>query len=41
VKEGLGLKPVERGAGFSYIGTSSVDLEERPRPDMEKIVSYF
>ena len=41
VKEGLGLKPGERVAGFIYIGTSSVDLEERPRPDMEKIVSYF
>ncbi|HEY2837208.1 MAG TPA: nitroreductase [Rhizomicrobium sp.] len=41
VKEKLGLKPGERMAGFIYIGTSSVDLEERPRPDMEKIVSYF
>jgi len=41
VKEGLGLKPGERVAGFIYIGTSSVDLEERPRPDMEKIVNYF
>ena len=41
VKEELGLKPGERVAGFIYIGTSSVDLEERPRPDMEKIVSYF
>jgi len=41
VKEGLGLKPGERVAGFIYIGTSSVDLEERPRPDLEKIVSYF
>ena len=41
VKERLGLKPGERMAGFIYIGTSSVDLEERPRPDMGKIVSYF
>ena len=41
VKERLGLKPGERVAGFLYIGTSSVELEERPRPDMEKIVSYF
>jgi nitroreductase len=41
VKEKLGLKPGERVAGFIYIGTSSVELEERPRPDMEKIVSYF
>ena len=41
VKERLGLKPGERVAGFIYIGTSAVELEERPRPDMEKIVSYF
>jgi nitroreductase len=41
VKERLGLKPGERVAGFIYIGTSTVDLEERPRPDMDEIVSYF
>jgi len=41
VKERLGLKPGERVAGFIYIGTSAMDLEERPRPDMDKIVSYF
>jgi nitroreductase len=41
VKERLGLKPGERLAGFIYIGTSAVELEERPRPDMDKIVSYF
>ena len=41
VKERLGLKPGERMAGFVYIGTSAAELEERPRPDMEKIVSYF
>jgi len=41
VKERLGLKPGERIAGFIYIGTSTVELEERPRPEMEKIVSYF
>lgn len=41
VKERLGLKPGERIAGFIYIGTSTVALEERPRPQMEKIVSYF
>ena len=41
VKEKMGLKPGERMAGFIYIGTPSVELEERPRPDMEKIVSYF
>ena len=41
VKERLGLKPGERVAGFIYIGTSAMELEERPRPDMAKIVSYF
>jgi nitroreductase len=41
VKERLGLKPGERVAGFIYVGTSTVELEERPRPEMDKIVSYF
>ncbi|HEV7959922.1 MAG TPA: nitroreductase family protein, partial [Rhizomicrobium sp.] len=41
VKERLGLKPGERVAGFIYIGTSSMELDERPRPEMDKIVSYF
>ena len=41
VQEKLGLKPGERMAGFIYIGTSSVPLEERPRPEMDRIVSYF
>jgi nitroreductase len=41
VQERLGLKPGERIAGFIYIGNSTVDLEERPRPDMEKIVTRF
>jgi nitroreductase len=41
VKEKIGMKPGERVAGFIYIGTSSVDLEERARPEIEKIVSYF
>jgi nitroreductase len=41
VKEMIGLKPGERIAGFIYIGTSTVELEERPRPEMDKIVSYF
>ena len=41
VKEGLGLKPGERIAGFIYIGTSDVKLEERPRPVMEEIVTLF
>lgn len=41
VKEKLGLKPGERVAGFIYIGTSKDELEERPRPEMGKVVSYF
>jgi nitroreductase len=41
VKERLGLRPGERIAGFIYIGTSAIELEERPRPDMDKIVRYF
>jgi nitroreductase len=41
VLERLGLKPGERIAGFIYIGKSAVALEERPRPDLEKIVTRF
>lgn len=41
VKERLGLKPGERIAGFIYIGKSAVELEERARPDMAKIVTRF
>jgi hypothetical protein len=28
-------------AGFIYIGTAKDELEERPRPEMDKIVSNF
>jgi nitroreductase len=41
VKEKLGLKPGERVAGFIYIGMPDADLEERPRPDMDAIVTAF
>jgi nitroreductase len=41
VQERLGLKPGERIAGFIYIGKSAVALEERPRPDLGKIVTRF
>ena len=41
VKERLGLKTGERMAGFIYIGTATAPLEERPRPEMKNIVSYF
>jgi nitroreductase len=41
VKQKMGLKAGERVAGFIYIGTAKDELEERPRPEMEKIVSVF
>ena len=41
VRQGLGLKSGERVAGFIYLGTAKDPLEERPRPEMDKIVSYF
>lgn len=41
VKDRLGLKAGERIAGFLYIGTAKDDLEERPRPDMDRIVTVF
>jgi len=41
VKQKLGLKPGERMAGFVYIGTPAIALEERPRPDMDAIVTRF
>lgn len=41
VKDRLGLKAGERVAGFIYVGTAKDGLEERPRPDMARIVSRF
>jgi nitroreductase len=41
VKERLGLKPGERIAGFIYVGTSAIALEERLRPALDKIVMRF
>ena len=41
IKERLGLKPGERIAGFIYIGTSAVPLEERVRPELDAIVTDF
>ncbi len=40
VREELGLKPGERIAGFIYIGTSSVSLEERVRPDPQSLITW-
>jgi nitroreductase len=41
VRERLGLKPGERIAGFVYIGTSAILLEERVRPRLDAIVTHF
>jgi nitroreductase len=41
VKDRLGLKAGERFAGFIYLGTAKEALEERPRPEMDRIVSFF
>ena len=41
VRERLGLKSGERIAGFIYIGKSTVPLEERVRPELEKLVTRF
>jgi len=41
VKQKIGLKPGERMAGFVYIGTPAIEVEDRPRPDMHAIVTRF
>ncbi len=41
VAERLGLQPGERVAGFVYIGHPLAALEERVRPDLDKLVSRF
>jgi nitroreductase len=41
VKAQLGLTPGQRIAGFLYIGTAKDALEERPRPEMDRIVTVF
>lgn len=37
----LGLAPHERTAGFIYLGTPSVPLEDRPRPELDSVVTYW
>ena len=37
----LGLVPNERIAGFIHIGTETAAPPERPRPDLEKIVTWL
>jgi nitroreductase len=41
VKQKIGLKPGERMAGFIYIGTPKEALQERLRPEMDRIVTRF
>lgn len=41
VRERIGLKSGERIAGFIYIGTPAVPLEDRPRPDPAIVVTRF
>jgi nitroreductase len=41
VFEALGGRSAERIAGFFFLGTTSVELEERPRPAMEHVVSEW
>jgi nitroreductase len=41
VMEKFGLKAGERIAGFIYIGTSTVALEDRPRPDVSALTTKF
>lgn len=38
VLEGLGGRTPERVAGFLFLGTGGVELEERPRPALEDVV---
>jgi nitroreductase len=38
VLEALGGRPPERVAGFFFLGTGAVELEERPRPVLEDVV---
>ena len=41
IAERLGLKDGERIAGFIYIGKAAQPLEERVRPELDKIVTRF
>jgi nitroreductase len=41
VKDALGLKSGERIAGYLYFGQPAQPLEERVRPDLDKIVTRF
>jgi len=40
-KAAMGVAETEQVAGLIYIGTSTVPLEERPRPDISKLVTRW
>lgn len=40
VEEGLGLEPHERVAGLIFLGTERVAPSDRPRPDLDKVVTW-
>ena len=40
VRDAFGQAP-ERIAGFLFLGTPSRPLDERPRPDLDRIVSHW
>ena len=37
----MGLKPHEKVAGLIYLGTSTVPLEDRPRPDAQSLLTRW
>lgn len=39
--EAMGLKGPERISGLIYIGTSTLALEDRPRPDPQTLLTYW
>jgi nitroreductase len=41
VRTGLGATASERIAGFVFIGTPGRPLDERPRPDLARVVSHW
>lgn len=40
-QDALGLEPHEKIAGFIHLGTETSTPPERPRPDLEKMVSWL
>ncbi len=41
VKAHLGISPTDEILGFMYLGSASEKPKERPRPELEEIVSYL